>query len=195
MTNIGGKKALARAIYACAPLLVLDDAISALDLATAKAILTRVFRKNSTVRMFDTSVVMTTNICTYALHRTPLHYSHVVAVEHLPLADVVFSINQTGELQQEPNVKNFVRDTAAQLAGQPEDNVPRTGENRKSEPVSELPSADVPEASELDNYNWVRRKGDMSLYTYYLKEMGWSRVALWVFLTAVTGAGEKIPRK
>lgn len=116
-------------------------------------------------------------------------------MEHLPLADVVFSINSTGELQQESNVKNFVQNVATQHAGQPVDNGPHVGENRKSEPVSELPSADVPEASELDNYKWERRKGDMSLYTYYLKEMGWARVALWVFLTVLTGAGEKIPRK
>lgn len=115
-------------------------------------------------------------------------------MEHLPLADVVYSINEAGELHKETDVRKFVRETDAQQKLQ-------QGEKGKKASAditassSERASVDVQDTPELSDSVSSRRKGDFSLYTYYLKEMGWPRVALWVFLIILTGAGEKIPRR
>ncbi|KAK3186314.1 hypothetical protein K4F52_004852 [Lecanicillium sp. MT-2017a] len=152
----GGQRqriALARAMYACAPLVVLDDAISAVDRATASTILVRIFDKNSILRKFSTSVIMTTN-----------------ALEYLPLADVVYSIGESGDLKREPNIGEFVRETNASL-GTRQVATDESSEESKPEDPSSDDTPDDPELTDAQVSKFGRRKGDKTLYTYYMKEM------------------------
>ena len=61
-TNFWLYKALARAIYSRAPILALDDTLSAVDTTTAAAILDRLFGQNGILQSSNVTVIMVTSL-------------------------------------------------------------------------------------------------------------------------------------
>ncbi len=61
LTNLCFYQALARAAYARASMIVLDDPLSAVDAPTATFILQRLFGENGILRSPNTTVIMTTS--------------------------------------------------------------------------------------------------------------------------------------
>jgi hypothetical protein len=49
--------------------------------------------------------------------------------------------------------------------------------------------------SERHDDGTARQRGDLSLYSYYLRNMGWGRLAVFLFLTIMTGIWSRMPCK
>lgn len=57
------RQALARAVYCEAAVLVLDDALSAVDTETSSKIMNRLFGENGLLKGLNVTIVMTTSRC------------------------------------------------------------------------------------------------------------------------------------
>ena len=62
VTNVCLPKALARAIYSRAPILALDDSLSAIDTTTSRAILNRLFGESGLLKNSNVTVIMVTSL-------------------------------------------------------------------------------------------------------------------------------------
>ncbi|KAJ6785363.1 hypothetical protein PWT90_03238 [Aphanocladium album] len=82
---------LARAFYAQSSLVVLDDALSAVDHTTSDSVAVNLFGAGGLVRSWDCTVVMVTN----SLHQ-------------LRHADVIFEIKYDGEIWEHESFTNFI---------------------------------------------------------------------------------------
>ncbi|PYH68010.1 uncharacterized protein BO88DRAFT_405908 [Aspergillus vadensis CBS 113365] len=152
----GGQKqrlALARAIYSRKNLLVLDDALSAVDNKTAQYVAEALFGDNGICRRVGVAVLMAT------------HSEH-----HLRFADNVVILNSGGHIEKQgprrslgfashvdPNTADATSETPTILTD--------SSEETSTKKVETLTVDDIADIS--------RRMGDTAVYTYYLKAIGW----------------------
>ncbi|PYH31531.1 uncharacterized protein BO87DRAFT_418037 [Aspergillus neoniger CBS 115656] len=152
----GGQKqrlALARAIYSRKNLLVLDDALSAVDNKTAQYVAEALFGDNGICRRIGVAVLMAT------------HSGH-----HLRFADNVVILNSSGRIEKQGPRRSL--GFASHVYPDTTDATPETqtvltdsGEETSTKKVETLTADDIADIS--------RRMGDTAVYTYYLKAIGW----------------------
>ncbi|GAA89080.1 hypothetical protein AKAW_07194 [Aspergillus luchuensis IFO 4308] len=152
----GGQKqrlALARAIYSRKNLLVLDDALSAVDNKTAQYVAEALFGDNGICRRIGVAVLMAT------------HSDH-----HLRFADNVAILNSSGRIEKQGPRQSL--GFASHVYPDTTDATPETptvltdsGEETSTKKVETLTVDDIADIS--------RRMGDTAVYTYYLKAIGW----------------------
>ncbi|ATY61286.1 ABC multidrug [Cordyceps militaris] len=163
----GGQKqrvALARAIYSRAPVIVLDDVLSALDSDTAEIILSRLLGEDGLLTQTGTTVIMTTNIR-----------------EHLPLAHTVYALDGRGHIKETVNnspdlIRKEYLVSSSQLS-------------KEVEPFVPQPS---PEPSKDQAHQ--RQRGDFSLYMYYFRSSGVSMIVLWVLSISFAAVIRALPQ-
>lgn len=167
----GGQKqriALARAIYSRAPVIVLDDVLSALDVTTASIILNRLLGPNGLLIQTGATVIMTTNIR-----------------EHLPLAHSVFALDGKGNVKETVNNapelfrKDYLVSHSKECA------------NSDTKDTAFVPKPAAEPSKEQAN---VRQHGDFSLYLYYFKSSGLFIVFLWLLSLTLAAVVEAMPQ-
>lgn len=153
-------QALARALYSRKPLLIIDDVFSGLDRTTQRRVWNRVFGPIGLLRHQGSAAVLAT------------HY-----LEHLDQSDHIVVLGGDGRIAcQGPLSKVndttclkdlLVHETCAKHEDVRVDTQKSTGASEGNK------GAVVQNENPSDEQDLLRSGGDVSLYTYYFKSIGW----------------------
>ncbi|OAA64956.1 ABC transporter, transmembrane domain, type 1 [Cordyceps fumosorosea ARSEF 2679] len=180
----GGQKqriSLARALYAKAEILLLDDVFSSLDVDTSSTVRVRLFGGTGILRSSGTTLIMTTSM-------TP----------HLVDADHVIGISRGGRAMwlshsdQEVNSRSF----PASVLPEPEEADPVVVVEQSTSEKAELPAVETSseKTKEAPRYHPTSKYGDFSLYSYFLAPAGGWILVLWVVIVSVAAVAERMPQ-
>ena len=175
----GGQKnrlALARALYARKPVLVIDDMLAGLDNMTEKLVFDRVFGRNGLLRKSNATVILATHATYYARHA-----DRIVALSE-------GRITNEGTFQElvEKNVDFDVFDGNAsnQEVESAVDVIVEVDSSTKLAKQSMLASEENEEEEDMG-----RRSGDKRSLLFFLQAIGPLHVSLyWILLTLATVA-------
>lgn len=175
----GGQKvrvSLARAAFAMARLVILDDSLSSLDGPTAQSLLTALCGEDGLFTHNGTALVISCNM--------------VLCVDY---ADQYIVLDGKGNVsrstpQDDPDIRSrlewlFNQESSA------------TCSNAQRQPHSE--QASLPSASEpgnQDHENRLRQQGGLSLYLFWLKFAGGTAFAVWLSLITLAGIADGSPK-
>ncbi|KAJ5806253.1 uncharacterized protein N7503_003855 [Penicillium pulvis] len=171
----GGQKqrlALARAIYACKDVILLDDIFSGLDADTEEHVFKALFARNGLFRRLDTTVIL----ATHAVRR--LSYA-----DHIVALDSDGSVAEQGTLEELKANGGYVALLKAQYKDQAND-----GNNPQQKDATAV-LAGPDQGSHIDTTaeELARGNGDFSLYFYYFGSVHWASSLLWMTLLALEG--------
>ncbi|KAF8857368.1 putative multidrug resistance protein [Acephala macrosclerotiorum] len=178
VTLSGGQKqrlALARAVYGRRSLIVLDDVLSAIDATTEYLIVERLFGHRGLFRKQGTTVVLATH-----------------AIRHLPLADTIVALGENGTVLEQGNFDQlrsqggFVSNLIIRLGVLEKETSAAEQEEACGAKVTLVPQP--PDASDL-----TRRIGDVAVYKYYFKSIGWKVVTANLVASSIYMLGRGIP--
>lgn len=165
----GGQKlrlALARALYAHAPLIVLDDVFSGLDNATETKVCQNLFDSAAgLLRMHRATVVFVSHN-----PRNLLFADHIIA---LSSAGRVLEAGSLAELQ---NHRKYVGLLAV---GDPSP----SPEHADAQPDTKT----VPLISTHEAEDWLRQRGDLAIYRYYFSLFGWPYILYFLLTSSALG--------
>ncbi|GAB1216265.1 hypothetical protein ATERTT37_005475 [Aspergillus terreus] len=170
----GGQKqrlALARAVYARAPLVVLDDTLSALDARTERLVFHRLLSKQGLFQHLGATVILVTH-----------------SVQHLRSADIIILLDSKGRIEQrgsfkelsdiEGPVKRLLADCPPDKAG---------AEDHSLEPASgtlasgQGPNGENPSLPRAAATPAIRKPvSDSAVLMYYLKTIGSYRASIFL---------------
>ncbi|XWW94587.1 hypothetical protein V2A60_002532 [Cordyceps javanica] len=167
----GGQKArvaLARAVYALAPLILLDDIFAALDEATADSIFEALLGAQGVLRRTVCAVVLATS-----------------SGKYLPLADHLLFLDANRSVVMICN-KVHIPEYAKFLEDEPAVDRIEAGEAQAqpAEPGAP-PATQPPKALEVENPNVFRQHGDANLYLIYFQSIPKKLLAFWLTLLCV----------
>ncbi|KAE9377881.1 putative ABC multidrug transporter [Stipitochalara longipes BDJ] len=159
ITLSGGQKqivALARALYSCKAIVLLDDVFSALDTATSTSVFEGILSSDGLLRENGTTVILATHAAT-----------HLSSADHIIILSKAGTIEQSGSFAELQASDSYVKDLALQARSKlaeakesPEDTAPLTKSKASSKHAVN------------DDYAWKRQTGDLSLYQFYFKSVG-----------------------
>lgn len=163
----GGQKqriALARAVYAKAEVLILDDVFSGLDNDTEELIFKRLFGRSGPLRRLKTTVIMVT----HAVHR-------------LPYADLIVSLDEHGRIAEQGNYISLVNgngyvhslDVRYKQELQPIQEEEQTASVEA--PRQEMADTETIVATQEDDSerDLIRRTGEWATYKHWFKSCGY----------------------
>lgn len=163
----GGQKqrlALARAIYARKPLVVLDDIFSALDRLTARSVFRRCFGPFGLLRTSQTAVIMTST-----------------RPEHLARADKVLRITSSATVEIVRQIPRFdVNDHDGEMDFREEEDTGHVPLDRPLK-LGRRASKQEPPKPELGNL-----RDELQLYAYYISTVGKTRMLAWTVILVLT---------
>lgn len=177
VTCSGGQKqrlALARAVYARKPLLVLDDVLNALDAETERSIFDSLFSGQGLMRRLQATVVLVTN-----------------NARHLPLADKIVILGPDGRICGQGSYDQLkhseslapILEVSAKTLAESEAHSPRADVKTAQKPTPQ-PKFTQSMAAQKEK---ARQTGDLRSYVIYGQSMGWTR-AIMFLLIAITFA-------
>ncbi|QVM10646.1 hypothetical protein D8B26_005299 [Coccidioides posadasii str. Silveira] len=152
----GGQRqrlALARAVYARRGIILLDDVFSALDATTEDMVFSRLLGNQGLLRKLNSTVVLVTH-----------------SVKHLPFADDVVILDQGRIVQDARDATVSKIEVLKDTMMQPSQLVEK--DMQSSQDANELPGLSTIEQ------DLVRRTGDIEVYKYYAKSIGWKYTSL-----------------
>ncbi|KAI0136261.1 putative ATP-binding cassette transporter [Xylariales sp. AK1849] len=169
--------ALARALYARAEVVVLDDVLSALDTNTQMIVWERLLGKTGLLRVLNSTVLLVTH-----------------AIKFLHYADKIVMLSD-GRIKYEGTYQHAVRHGLVDAIENEE-----RDDDKLKEPPSGVPNQMKENASEIAKTNVLddlsRATGDISIYRYYYRFIGWPKAAVFVafiiinvFSTTFSGHG------
>ncbi|KAL3425921.1 ABC multidrug transporter, partial [Phlyctema vagabunda] len=165
--------ALARALYSRLPFLVCDDILSGLDPQTQDLIWDNIFGTHGLLRLHR----ITTVLATHSVHR-------LRETDHLVVLGDGGTIVEQGTFESLTTGNGYAKEV---LTRAPENSSKISQFRDAKSPAREKePEAQMVEQSENSN-DLLRRTGDMQVYNYYLKSIGWYHG---VVLFLLTFAGE-----
>lgn len=163
----GGQKqrvSLARALFVCPKMLLLDDFVSAIDSNTRKLVVQRLLGPSGFVKKIGCTVIMST-------HATSL----------LKYADKVLMLSD-GKVEHDGTYEQLVRTRAIQ-EGADTEVAEDAGDHKSADAEISAVSANIAEANERADLR--RRVGDLEVYKYYFNSIGWFKASTFVGFTAV----------
>ncbi|KAJ6786301.1 hypothetical protein PWT90_09265 [Aphanocladium album] len=169
----GGQRArisLARALYLEGDMLLLDDVLSALDNDTSATVRSRLFASDGEVSERPRTVIMVTS-----------------TTEHLKDADVIYSMNQSGHLAE--TTQSYRNPSPSSV------HESRDGDSKGDAAEGiELPVVKPASNKEDIDDKVDTRKGDFSLYSYFVGPAGIPFLLLEGFLLIIASIGERMPQ-
>ncbi|PYI35212.1 P-loop containing nucleoside triphosphate hydrolase protein [Aspergillus indologenus CBS 114.80] len=156
----GGQKqrlAIARAIYSRKGLLVLDDALSAVDMKTARYVLEACFGSNGVCRKIGTTVIM-------AIHTD----------QHSHFANHIVMLNSNGRIEKQGSVQSLgliSQSTTHATEASSETPTAQDEGGDKSASTKKVETLTVDDVADI-----ARRTGDVAVYTYYMRAIGWPSI-------------------
>lgn len=176
----GGQKqriALARAVYARASLVLLDDVFSALDQASSDRVFERLLGERGLLRKGDATILLATH-----------------AVKYLSKAKSVIAVEQ-GTARQYSSYDDYCSSESYTKLSISEDNGIQgdPSESLKSTPAVPA-SEDKTATADASTNNLTRKTGDLSLYRFYLDSVGLKIFLSWLLLAGCYIFSGKIPQ-
>ncbi|KAH8799341.1 putative multidrug resistance protein [Xylogone sp. PMI_703] len=168
LTLSGGQKqrlALARALYTRREIIVLDDILSALDAKTEKLVVERLFGPGGILKKFGLTVILVTH-----------------STRHFQLADKIIVLDKDGRVAEQGNF-----DTLRAKDGYISSLIlHETMEQPHITPVevSAKSRPKIKSVTQDDVTDLTRKTGDITVYKYYFKSIGWPRAAVFFCSTA-----------
>lgn len=185
----GGQKhrvALARAVYARAEIILLDDVLNALDSRTKKTVVDRLLGKTGLLRRPGSTVVLVTHDGKCQLDVFECHEDTDLAlVAYLSYADKVLVLGN-GRLEHEGTYEQIMRQgliDRIHLSAQEHQDDDAAPEDAEIKNKSTLASK-VNEADDL-----TRATGDLSVYRYYFSHFSWWKGSLFFLGVTVNAFG------
>ncbi|KND91185.1 Multidrug resistance-associated protein 1 [Tolypocladium ophioglossoides CBS 100239] len=151
--------AVARAIYALPPVIILDDVFSGMDNITKKRIFTQLLGPEGLLRISKTTVVMVAH-----------------DEQFLTAADHVITLRPS----EPPTSGSPDQITAVQQAKKEDPESSKTDEKKEAPSTEE----DEPNAGLDDDSQWPNMS-DWTVYKYYARAVGWRNIVLMVFFGVV----------
>ncbi|KAB8210491.1 P-loop containing nucleoside triphosphate hydrolase protein [Aspergillus parasiticus] len=160
--------ALARAVYARKDIIVLDDVLSSLDATTEEHIFQCLVGTHGLLRSIGSTILLSSS-----------------SIKRVPFADHIIVLGNEGHVTEQGSFKaldlagGYISSFAL---GLPEQNKPaeKTSNSEKSD--VQVSSVEQDEDSEV---NGPGAGGDISIYLYYVKSIGW--LPTLIFIIAITG--------
>jgi len=169
ITLSGGQRqriALARAVYARADIILLDDILSALDGRTEQLVVSRLLGHQGMLRRLGTTILLVTH-----------------SVRHLSLADGIYVLGGRGtlvahgNLQSLQNLGHFSDDILTQVQEEEQE----TRNDGVVDQPKNIPGRITSEQKE----DLSRKAGDFTIYSYYARSIGWRPITLFIVCNVV----------
>ncbi|OAR01628.1 hypothetical protein LLEC1_03283 [Akanthomyces lecanii] len=191
----GGQKArlaLARAVYALAPTILLDDIFSSLDEPTADAIFDELLGPYGVLRNTECAVVLATSSGKYiqAQIRLFIYLFNSILGRYLPWADHLLYLNGNRSVVHVTN-SDQIPGYARFLDEEPIYDGLEAGQAQMAAPEAqtEQPSP----SSETDQTTLFRQHGDANLYLMYFKVIPMKLLIFWLVLLGIFALSERSP--
>ncbi|KAI9150479.1 ABC multidrug transporter B [Paramyrothecium foliicola] len=158
---------LARAVYARKDIIILDDVASGLDAHTENAVFHNLLGTNGILRRLNTTVVMTSS-----------------RSKRLPFADHIICLDAAGKLAEQGSFEKLssAGGYVSHLHVHPADWTYVAAETLpQGAPTSEKSEALVAPVVEGEEDQTGRRTGDLAIYTYYVRAIGWIPTIIFIF--------------
>ncbi|KAM5475001.1 hypothetical protein MauCBS54593_001472 [Microsporum audouinii] len=156
--------ALARAIYAQKDILILDDVLSGIDAATENHIFHHLLGEEGLLRRLGTTVIITSS-----------------SPKRVPYADHIIALSAEGCIAEQGKFDEL-NASGGYISSF---NLPSPDWLFKPEPERPLPAPavidDTPQTSEELEAAANRRMGDMAIYLYYARSIGWPTTLVFMF--------------
>ncbi|KAL5046465.1 hypothetical protein BDW71DRAFT_181773 [Aspergillus fruticulosus] len=174
----GGQKqriSLARALYARTQLLLLDDVLSGLDANTEQTVLDNVFGRHGICRKTGTAVILATH-----------------SARHVKQADHVIIMEPGGTIlkQGTPSSVNLVSADDGESDSEITDN---NAANHRGAPPPPRPEIGEQMEEEPEGVELLRKTGDIRLYSYYFRMLGWEVTTVMAVSCALFAFSAKFP--
>ena len=176
----GGQRqrlALARALYARKKIMVVDDALSGLDAGTSRHLFEQVFGERGICKTNGLTVLLATH-----------------AVQYLQQADSIIALSSEGSISEQGSFREL--DTLggyvhslkvkAEISGIESSSSSHDAPAEAREPVVAAEDTNVQQ-------DLARRTGDMAVYAYYAKSIGWKYGLITIFTAIGFAFGMKFP--
>lgn len=190
-------QALARAIYSRKDVVVIDDVLSGLDWTTQEFVWDNVFGRHGIFRQHGITVIL----ATHAGKIPPLYIKTrlIVQVRHLRDADNIHVLGEDGSVLEQGSFKDldlqigyvqslFLKENEKTII------TSNTGSESLGTAPTKAPNASVTGATDEEK-DLLRRTGDVQVYKYYLKSIGWKHSIALFTLTIAAEFCLYFPRK
>ena len=176
----GGQKqrlALARAVYACKDVVMLDDIFSGLDADTEEHVFKALFTRNGLFRRLNTTVIL----ATHAVHR-------------LSYADHIVALNSDGSVAEQGTLEDLKANGGyvALLKAQYKDQANDGRNTQQKDTTNALVGPDQGNRIDTTEEELARGNGDFALYFYYFGSVHWASSFCWMTLLVVEGLLPKL---
>ncbi|KAJ9298207.1 hypothetical protein DTO271G3_3812 [Paecilomyces variotii] len=179
LTLSGGQKqrlALARAAYSRAKLVVLDDVFSSLDTRTAHVVFENLLGKYGLFRKLGSAMILATH-----------------SAMPLPLADNIIVFDPEGHITGQGSFENLKMTNTyiKQMLATSMKNDSNYVDTHKSDSILRKT---VKKPSDDDIVEVARRTGDIAVYKYYLRAIGWQHTLLATMIIAIYSFSANFPQ-
>lgn len=163
----GGQQArvgVARTVYSRQPVVVLDDVMSGLDARTESTLFNNLLGPEGLLRSGNTTVIFATN-----------------AVHRLSAGDHIIALSPDGHILEQGRFSELTKTRAGQSSA------PESGEFEEVplKPVDMEVQGLISKLSAQEVKGSQRRTGDLSVYQYYVRIVGWFNFTLFISCGAI----------
>lgn len=184
ITLSGGQKnrvSLARALYAREKTIIVDDVLSGLDNTTESLVFSRVFGRDGLLRKMN----CTTILATHSTHWAPESDRLVILSEGRMVANGAY-----GDLIASPE---FLEAHSLHGLGKNSSSSSDSRKDNGEEDADENQASPLATAAEIElNDGYDRRSGDLGTLIYYLKAVGKTQVAVYLWLLGLMNAANAV---
>lgn len=173
--------------------MVLDDALSAVDMKTAQYVLEACFGRNGVCRQIGTTVMMATHTGQYRPGYLREPYLSLSPDQHSHVADQIVMLSSNGRIEKQGSVRSLgLISQPITHATEASSETPTAGDESedKSASTKKVETLTVDDIADV-----ARRTGDVAVYTYYMRAIGWPSILAACLIIVVHTFSSTFPRK